>query len=60
MMATISEGVSIRERTHHAIDALAQQSTHDGPTDVRYFGPQIHNPSQSDVYTPFTTPWDLG
>ena len=45
MMAAISEGVNIRERTNNAINALVQQSTHDGPTDVRYFGPQIHNPS---------------
>jgi hypothetical protein len=65
MMAAISEGVSIRERTHNAIDSIvrdqfAQTEHHAPPTDVRYFGPQIHNPSASDVYTPFTTPWELG
>ena len=65
MMAAISEGVNIRERTHNAIDSIvrdqfAQVEHHAGPTDVRYFGPQTHNPSASDVYTPFSTPWELG
>ena len=65
MMAAISEGVSIRERTHNAIDSIvrdqfAQVEHHNGPTDVRYFGPQMYNPSASDIYTPFTTPWELG
>lgn len=66
MMAAISEGVNIRERTHNAIDSIvsdqmfAQTTSHEGPTDVRYFGPQVYNSGQSDVYTPFSTPWESG
>ena len=67
MMATISEGVNIRERAHDTMDNLITEQMfaqisheHDPPTDVRYYGPQDHNPSQSDIYTPFTTPWELG
>ena len=64
MMASISEGVNIHERASATMNNLVSEQMFaqlhpDGPTDVRYYGPQMYNPEQSAVYTPFETPWEL-
>jgi len=62
MMASVSEGVSIRDKattiTNNLISEQMLAQMEGSPSEVRYFGPQMYNPDQSAVYTPFETPWE--
>ena len=63
MMASISEGVNIRERANEMIDSvvneriLAQLDAEmmDGGNDVSYYGPENHSPNLSANMTPFNS-----